>query len=171
MVNFLLIFFYPGPSVGSATTAGAGTGRACSARAVCRRVLAGKLYSGILARSCHVTTEFRPQTTRCCSASRNRQCLRWVFHLTTQKEGETREAEIYCIFLKSFFSSFFGICSHLFISFFLLLSSISTVLFAVVISSNLGIKSICRDWSRQAYKMSNFDGNYKRLHPSLRWQK
>lgn len=72
----------------------------------CRRVLAGKLYSGILARSCHVTTEFRPQTTRCCSASRNRQCLRWVFHLTTQKEGETREAEIYCIFFEVFFFFF-----------------------------------------------------------------
>lgn len=29
MVNFLLMLFYPGPSVGSATTVGAGTGRAC----------------------------------------------------------------------------------------------------------------------------------------------
>lgn len=30
----------------------------------------------------------------------------WVFHLTIQKEGETREAEIYRIFLKSFFFPF-----------------------------------------------------------------
>lgn len=42
-----------------------------------------------------------------CSASGTSQCLLWVFHLTTQREREIREAETYNIWEKKSLFFFF----------------------------------------------------------------
>lgn len=61
------------------------------------------LYLAILARSCHVTIQFSLQAMHSHPASGTSQCLLWVFHLTTQKEREIREAETYNIWEKKSF--------------------------------------------------------------------
>lgn len=68
-------------------------------------------YLAILATSCCVTIQFSLQATHSCSASGTSQCLLWVFHLTTQREREIREAETYNIWgKKSFYFSPFVLC-------------------------------------------------------------
>lgn len=70
-----------------------------------RRVLYGMLYPVILARSHRVKIQFSLQATRSCSASGTSQCLLWVFHLTTQRKREIREAATYNVWKKGLFSS------------------------------------------------------------------